>query len=122
MKKIMVINIDNGNILVEKGGLASNFFTRCKGLLGKKEMPPGEGLVLYPCNMVHSIGMQIVIDVLFVSRDNQVIYIIKEMAPNRISDLVNNAHYVVELPAGQACRTGTAIGQKISVIHGELVN
>lgn len=122
MKKIMVMNIDNGNILVEKGRLASNFFTRCKGLLGKREMFPGEGLVLYPCNMVHSIGMQMLIDVLFVSGDNQVIYMIEEMAPNRISAMVNNARYVVELPAGQACRTNTAIGQKISVIYGELVN
>ncbi len=116
MRKTIIFNTSNGRLLAEEGSLANTFLSRLKGWLGKKAMPEGEGLIIYPCTKVHSIGMKIVIDVLFLSRSNEIVYIIKQMSPNRISPHIKNAHYVIELPAGQVLRTGTVVGDTVSVI------
>lgn len=121
MQKVMVMNSDNGNILVENAVVANSFFTRLKGLRGKKSLFPGEGLLIYPCAMIHSIGMKMDFDVLFLSSSNQVVHLIEKMMPNRKSTYVCDAKYVLELPAGQISRTGTMIGHKIWVINEKLV-
>lgn len=111
MQKYVILNTSNGQLLAEKAVLANKFYSRLKGLLGKKLMPEGEGLIIYPCTMVHSIGMKINIDVLFMSAKNEIVYIIEGMTPNHVSPHVKNASYVLELPAGQVARTCTAVGQ-----------
>lgn len=116
MIKVIISNTSNGRLLAEEGSLANNFLSRLKGWLGKKTMPEGEGLIICPCTMVHSMGMKIDIDVLFLSVSNEIVYIIEEMIPNRISPNIKTAHYVIELPAGQVLRTGTAVGHTVSII------
>lgn len=116
MQKAVVINRDNSNIIVEQGELANTFLTRLKGLLGRRIMNPGEGLLIYPCDMIHSIGMKMEIDVLFVSQDNRILHIIERMVPNRISKHIKDSCYVVELPSGQVARTKTRGGQELCVV------
>ena len=116
MRKVMVINKDNLNIIMEQGELANTFFKRFKGLLGRKRICPGEGLLIYPCKMIHSFGMSLEIDVLFVSKQNRIVHIIERMLPNKISKHIKNASYVLELPSGQAARTGTKGGQELCVV------
>jgi uncharacterized membrane protein (UPF0127 family) len=90
---------------------------RLKGLLGRKTMPEDDALIIYPCNRVHCIGMQMDIDVLFVSESNEIVYIIEEMKPGRVSPPVPQARYVVELPPGRARRCGASLGDKIAVLN-----
>ena len=118
MQNVIITNINNGFLLADKGRLANSFFTRLKGLLGKKSLPQGFGLIIQPCNMVHSIGMKMAIDVLFVSPAEEIIYIIEAMPPNRISPYIHNAGYVIELPTGQVQKTATAVGNTISISQG----
>ena len=116
MREKIIFNTSNGQLLAAEGSLANTFLSRLKGWLGKKAMSDGEGLIIFPCNQVHCFGMRIVIDVLFLSRSNEIVYIIERMTPNRISPHIENAHYVIELPAGQVFRTGTAVGHSIAII------
>lgn len=116
MQRAMVINKENLNIIVEQGELANTFLTRLKGLLGRKSMNYGEGLLICPCDMIHSIGMKMEIDVLFVSQDNRIVHIIEKMAPNRISQHIKDSCYVIELPSGQVARTETRRGQELCVV------
>lgn len=116
MQKVMVINRDNSNIIIEQGELANTFLNRLKGLLGRKTMNPGEGLLIYPCDMIHSIGMRMEIDVLFISKENRILHIIERMVPNKISKHIKNSCYVLELPAGQTARTETKGGQELCVV------
>ncbi len=115
MGKTTIINASNGELLAAEGSLANTFFTRLKGWLGKKTMPEDEGLIISPCNQVHSMGMKIVIDVLFVSSSNEIVYLIEKMTPHRISPHIRAAHYVIELPAGQISRTGTELGHRVAI-------
>ncbi|MEN6350264.1 MAG: DUF192 domain-containing protein [Syntrophomonas sp.] len=121
MKKIMVLNMENGELIINQGKLANTFASRLIGLMGKKKIVPGEGLMLYPCDMIHSVGMKIEIDVLFVSKEDRVVHIIERMPHNRISPRVKNARYVLELAAGQIAETGTIKGHKLEIILDEQV-
>lgn len=116
MTKVIIRNINTGLMLASDAMLADNFILRLKGLLGKSLLLKGEGLIITPCNMVHTIRMKMCIDVVFVSSANRVVHIINSMKPNRISPLIKEASYVIELPAGHAKKTNTEIGNSIEVI------
>jgi len=113
MRHVQISNFDNGQTLAVKCNVADKFFSRLKGLLGKTFMPVGEGLLIKPCNMVHSLGMKIVIDVLFLSSDDEILFIFEGMTPGKVSPMIKSASYVVELPNGLVKMTGTEVGNRI---------
>ncbi|QGU00104.1 hypothetical protein SYNTR_1510 [Candidatus Syntrophocurvum alkaliphilum] len=115
-KVVKIINATNGHFLAKIAVYADSFFSRLVGLLGKKSLEEGEGLVLKPCNMVHTIGMRFDIDVLFLSEANEILYIINEMKPQKISPLIKKSVLVVELPAGTIQKTNTQIGDEIELL------
>jgi uncharacterized membrane protein (UPF0127 family) len=117
MKTVKIVNEDNREILARDAVVADNFLLRLKGLLGRKEFLLGEGLLIKPCTMVHCLGMKINIDVVFISKAQEIIHIIEKMSPGRISPWIKNAKDVLELPEGQVGRTGTVVGQKIRIIE-----
>ncbi|HWP97454.1 MAG TPA: DUF192 domain-containing protein [Syntrophomonadaceae bacterium] len=119
MSQTKVVNQENGQILMDSGKWADTFLTRLKGLLRCKYLAPGDGLIIEPCNMVHSLGMSIPIDVLFVSRDHEILHIIDTMRPNRFSPCIKQARYVVELPAGQVHTTETRVGHRLSFLYND---
>jgi uncharacterized membrane protein (UPF0127 family) len=115
VKTVQITNIENDAVLASKARIADNFFTRLKGLIGKKTMSDGEALIISPCSMVHCVGMKMKIDVLFVTDSGKIIKIIAAMYPGQISPYVRKARYVVELPAGQAAQTETKEGDRIKL-------
>lgn len=117
MKSILVMNESNEQILIINGTLANHFPSRLRGLLGLKKMEDGQGLMIVPCNMVHTIGMKISIDVLFVSEEGYILDVIHSMKPGKVSPRVKNAKYVIELPPGKANDTDTVPGHMLSVYN-----
>ena len=97
---------------------AGNFWTRGRGLLGRKSLPLGEGLVIESCRQIHMFFMAFAIDVLHVKRESptegEVTRVLHSIAPNRIGPWVRRSDYVIELPAGTAARNGTAEGDHIA--------
>jgi len=100
-------NTTKSFLLAQEAVLAHRLWQRIKGLLGRKELPPGQGLILKPCNSIHTYFMRFPIDVLFVDRSNRVIKALADLKPNRLTPLYFNAHIVIELPIGliKASRT-----------------
>lgn len=96
--------------MAQEARLADRLWPRVKGLLGSNALPPGHGLVLKPCNSIHTYFMRFPIDVLFVDRSNRVIRAIAELKPNRLTPLYFNACLVVELPAGLIKASSTTEG------------
>lgn len=84
------------------GNLKMNdtFFSRLIGLMFKKNLPAGSGIVLKPCTQIHTCFMRFNIDVIFLDKNLQVLHVIENMPPWRISHLFLKARYTVELPAG----------------------
>ena len=86
--------------------------SRRQGLLGRRDLAAGEGLVLAPCSSVHTAFMRFPIDLVFVARDGRVLKTAAAVRPWRIR-LAWRAFAVVELPAGSLERSGTAPGDVV---------
>ncbi len=121
MQVFEIINVDNGEKIANQCYLADKFFTRLKGLLGKDDMSQGEGLLIRPCSSVHTIGMKMFIDVVFLSTDYKVLHIIERIGPGKVCPVIKQSSLVLELPSGQVKRTGLKIGHclRTTSIHGE---
>ena len=89
---------------------ADTFFSRFMGLMGKKELKPGAGLLISPCNSIHMFFMRFPIDAVFLDRAGKVVYIVEGIKPWRLSPIVRKAHSVLELPAGTVKSTLTKVG------------
>lgn len=100
--------------LASHASLADNYGRRLKGLMLRSELPPGHGLIIQPCNMIHTHFMRFPIDVLFVSKEKEILHIITNMRPWRQSPRIKGAYYVVELPAGTVGDSGTETGHFLS--------
>ncbi|MDP4153385.1 MAG: DUF192 domain-containing protein [Bacillota bacterium] len=79
--------------------VANTFLKRLIGMLNQKKPDMGKGLLITPCNQVHTFGMHFPIDIVFLS-SGKVVYAKSYMPPNRISPLIKKADSVLELAAG----------------------
>ncbi len=105
---------DRGTTIAERLGVASSFFSRLKGLLGRDTLPEGEGLYIVPCDAIHMFGMKFPIDTVFVSEDLTVLDVFADV-PIGGKASCRGAHGVLELPAGTAARHGIAKGDRLSM-------
>lgn len=107
-------NESRGVLLAEKLTVADTFWKRLRGLLGTREWPEGNALLISPCNSVHMFGMKYCLDVLFLDRQNLVMEMVESLAPGRLK-LCRGAKCAVELPAGTVRRTGTRRGDQLQI-------
>ncbi len=115
MKTLRVTNEARGAVLVEAGHLADNAMTRVVGLLGHAKLDAGDGLLIVPCNSIHSMFMRFRFDALFLDKTGKVVHFIENMGPWRASKMVFSAKSVLELPAGVIAQTGTQLGDVLKI-------
>lgn len=94
------VNETNGFVLAEQVERADTFWARLKGLLGRKELAAGRGLLLTPCNSIHMFFMKFAIDAVFISCEGEVLHVLENFKPWRISRVVFGARSTLELPSG----------------------
>lgn len=113
--KFTVYNLSKDNVLLDKAYMANNFYKRFKGLLGKTGLEEGEGLIIKPCNSIHTIGMKFPIDVLFLDKYNTVIHVMENIPAGKLSPIVKNSKYVIETRAGELASKGVETGDRLEV-------
>jgi uncharacterized membrane protein (UPF0127 family) len=101
-------------VLFNKVMLANDFFTRLVGLLKTKSLEAQQGLLLKKCRQVHTYGMKFNIDVVFLSREGEILDMEKNMVPGRISRHVKEAYWVLELESGALERQNLKNHQQIT--------
>src|SRR5919199_355691 len=69
----MTIEDEFGRVVCERCVLADGALTRLRGLLGRRELPRGEGLLLRPSPSIHTLFMRFPIDAVFLNRDLHVL-------------------------------------------------
>lgn len=104
-----IYNVTKKITLAEKAVMADRFLSRLVGLLNRKTLNKGEGLVLKPCKAVHTWSMRFAIDVAFLDKDDKVIYIIQNMVPGKKSPYFKKSTQVIELPVGTLSSSGTEL-------------
>jgi uncharacterized protein len=100
---------ENGDVVCHRCVVAASPFSRMKGLLGRSELGPGEGLLLRPASAIHTFFMRFPIDAVFLDRDWRVVGIAGDVAPWRTAGR-KGAKAVLELPAGESARRGLRPG------------
>ena len=61
--------------------VAVSFFERARGLIGRKALPPGEGLLILRCNAIHTFFMRFAIDATFLDKDDKVVKVVRNIRP-----------------------------------------
>jgi uncharacterized protein len=112
--KIIEVRTEDGRAVCERCSVADNPLTRLRGLLGRRSLEPGEGLLLRPAGSIHMFFMRFAIDALFLSRDGEVLKVAADVRPWRTA-AARGAKAVIELPAGEAERRGIRTGVRLDV-------
>ena len=113
MQYVRVVNRTRGSVLAERAELADNYWTRFMGLMGRRELPAGSGLVLKPGGGIHMWFMRIPLDVIHVDKHDHVTHVLRGIKPWRFGPLFVGNKCAVELPAGTA--NATQIGDEIVI-------
>jgi uncharacterized membrane protein (UPF0127 family) len=103
---------EDGSTVCERCVVANKMLPRMRGLLGRRSLPAGEGLLIRPAPSVHTFFMRFPIDVVFLSRAGEVLKVSAAVGPWRARSC-RGAYAVVELAAGEAERRGVAVGDHI---------
>jgi len=103
--------------LIPKLEVATSFWARTKGLLGRKDLPLDQALWIHHCNSVHTFFMNFPIDLVFIDRNLVVKKTISRVKPNRIVFPVLWASSVIELSAGFLENNPIAVGEQLHVDH-----
>lgn len=93
--------------------LAANFPARACGLLARRSLAQGEGMLITPCAMVHTIGMRMPIDVVFVDCQWTVVHLAPDVAPYRVR-WARRARSVIELAQGEINRLDLCPGDRFT--------
>jgi len=88
---------------------------RFMGLMGRRELPDGSGLLLRPCSSIHMFFMRFPIDVAFVDKDFRVVRLYHGLRPWRVSRIVRRAKAAIELPSGSLVRAGVGVGDVLTM-------
>lgn len=95
--------------------VAKKFSDRLFGLIGKKNLPGGEGLLIAPCKSIHMCFMKFSIDAIFVDKN----FVIKKIVPGLKTwtgfAICPGAWGVVEVAAGESGRLNLKVGEKLEV-------
>ena len=102
-----------GQCLAERVTLANTFWTRLRGLIGRRRLAPTEALWLRPCNGVHTFWMLFAIDVIFLDRELRVVKLIENLRPFRATLPHGQARSVLELPAHTIARAALKVGDQL---------
>ena len=105
----LTLKRENGDVVCDRCVVADSPVSRMRGLLGRRELRPGEGLLLRPASAIHTWFMRFPIDAVFLDRDLRVVGISDDVRPWRARSR-RGAKAVLELPAGESARRGLQVG------------
>ncbi len=112
--KIRITNQTRDTELASAADLANTSATRRTGLLKRESLEPGEGLLIVPCESVHTFFMKFPIDLVYLDKKRKVLKVRHAVPAWRMSACLR-AHSVLELPAGTARKTSTVPGDVLAV-------
>ena len=113
MRRVRVVNRSRDQVLAERAELATSFWSRFWGLMGRRELPAGGGLVLQPGGGIHMWFMRMPLDVLHIDKHDRVTHVLRGIKPWRFGPLFVGAKRAIELPIGTAATT--QVGDEIII-------
>lgn len=97
-----------GRVLISRVTVAERGPVRMRGLLGRRHLPGWEGLLIPRCRLVHTLGMAIALDLVFLSSSGEVLRV-ATTPPGRLRACLR-ARHLLELSEGAASAAGIRPG------------
>jgi uncharacterized membrane protein (UPF0127 family) len=113
LRTFTVRNTDRGTVLATRATLADSYVARLFGLMGRKGVAEGGGLLLTKSASIHSFFMRFRFDAVFLDKQGRVTKVVPSMRQWWIAFGGHGAKDVIELPAGAAASTQTQSGDQI---------
>jgi uncharacterized protein len=107
MPEHVTIQTPAGVVVCARCELAHTPARRLRGLLGRRSLAPGAGLLLHPASSIHTCFMRFAIDAVFLDGNGRVLRVAAELPPWRFASQ-RGACSVLELPAGTYEKLGAA--------------
>jgi uncharacterized membrane protein (UPF0127 family) len=114
LRVFSVRNVDRGTVVATNAKLASGFVSRFFGLMGRKGVENGGGILMTKSASIHSFFMRFRFDAIFLDRENRVVKIVPSMRQWSIAFGGRGAKDTLELAAGAAERSGTVAGDVLA--------
>lgn len=96
-----LINCRTKQVVTTDLQLAASWFRRLVGLQFRRRLPRGGGLLLAPCNSVHTCFLFFSLDVAILDIDGRVIDVRRNLRPWRAILPIRAAHAVLEMNADE---------------------
>jgi uncharacterized membrane protein (UPF0127 family) len=94
------IELDAGGAIARELIVARGPLARARGLIGRKPLRRGQGLLIEGGAQVHTWGLSYALDVVFCDRELTVLRVVRNMAVRRVSPRVAGATRILEVAAG----------------------
>jgi uncharacterized membrane protein (UPF0127 family) len=111
-RRVQRVLTEGGVVVCDRCEIADGTLARMRGLLGRKGLEPGGGMLLTPEPSVHMFFMRFPIDVVFLDREHTVVSVRHTLRPWRVAG-ARGAYATLELPAGTVAATGIATGDRL---------
>lgn len=109
----LTLRREDGRIVCESVLVADTIARRMRGLLGRKSLPPGAGILLRPAWSIHTAFMRFPIDVVFIDPEQVVIRIEHRLRPFKTASC-RGAREIVELAPGECERRRLEVGDRVA--------
>lgn len=100
-------------VILSDLSFCDTFFKRLRGLMGQN-IDKESGVIILPCNSIHTMFMKEPIDVLFIDDNGIIIKTLWNLAPWRFIGIVNEAVGVVEGKSGSFSKL-LRVGDKVYI-------
>lgn len=114
-RTIRIRNTTRGTVLGGRIRVADGVWSRFIGLLGKSSIPDGSGLLIYPSQGVHTLGMAFPIDVIFLDRSFKVLKLRENLKPFRMTSINLRTTSVLELPCSTIHASATQVDDQLEI-------
>jgi uncharacterized membrane protein (UPF0127 family) len=111
-RTVAVVSEDRDEVVCERCEVADQPLSRLRGLLGRRGLAPGDGMLLRPSGSIHTCFMRFPIDVVFLDAELRVLRVRSDLRPWRAA-AARRARAVLELAAGEAGRRGVSPGERL---------
>lgn len=113
LKVFSVRNAERNTVLATRAKLASSYIDRLFGLMGRKGVPEGGGILLTKSASIHSFFMRFRFDAIFLDRENRVVKVVPSMRQWWVAFGGRGAKDCLELASGVAAATNTQPGDTL---------
>lgn len=108
-----ILNQTKNTVVAEDARLARSMWSRFWGLMGRKELPDGQGLLIDPCDSIHMFFMRFPLDVVFLDREMKVVKVVGGIKPWRVA-LGGGGKKALEINAGAAAEASVEPGDQLT--------